>query len=216
MNISTTARRVAVAGALATVAVTASATLGTTVATATTPEDAGIAALQDQIGDAPDADAALRALADAARVPAQGHYATFAWPSPTTGCGLDGPVTITGASGIGGAVGSDVAPGQVRFSAAPRHVGVPTESGLQVAWLNVNTGANGVIAMDEMTEFGSPALAKTVDTGPGYVVAAMWGTIGFADATCALTPTVGLFLSDPPPPPPVEAAPPPPVEAAPA
>ncbi|HEY5855943.1 MAG TPA: hypothetical protein VIW24_18340 [Aldersonia sp.] len=206
MSISTIARRAAVAGALATAALTSTATLCTAAATATTPEIAGIASLQDQIGDAPDARAALQALADAARVSAQGNYATFAWPSPTTGCGLEGPLTITGASGIGGAVGSHVLPGQVRFSAAPRYVGIPTESGLQVGWLNVNTGANGVVAMDEMTEFGSPALAKTVDTGPGYVLAAMWGTIGFADATCSLTPTVGLFLSDAPPPPP----PPPP------
>ena len=86
------AHRVAVAGALATVAVTAIAMLDTAAATATTPEDAGIAALQDQIGYALDARAARHALADVARIPAQGNYATFAWPfSPITGCGLDGP-----------------------------------------------------------------------------------------------------------------------------
>jgi hypothetical protein len=76
-----------------------------------------------------------------------------------------------------------------------------------VAWLNVNTGASGVAPLDGNSEYNLPTLAKVIDSGPGHVVAALWGSVTYPNATCFVAPTVGLFDVDPAVAPPAAAAP---------
>ncbi|SLJ27055.1 Uncharacterised protein [Mycobacteroides abscessus subsp. abscessus] len=88
-----------------------------------------------------------------------------------------------------------------------------------VAWVNVNNGRSGIDALDDRTEYGLPSLSKTVASGPGTVIASMWGVIGYPGAHCVMTPTVGTFTvpDAPAPPAPAEPAPlPAPAPAAPA
>jgi hypothetical protein len=194
------ARRITAAvtfGAAATLAFGAAAPMAAAgPASAALPADAGIAQLKAAAGDSVEARVAVGTVASAMRTKVAGTYAQFAYPAPTVGCG---PLTFTAASGAGGAVGAEVGAGQIRFQASPAYTGVPKASGLSVAWLNVNTGANGIMPVDGMTDYQLPSLAKVVDTGPGNVVAAIWGTVAYPDATCHVAPTVGLFT--------VEAAP---------
>lgn len=80
----------------------------------------------------------------------------------------------------------------MRFQATPNMWGYPTSSGLTVAWLNTGNGRSGVATLDERTDTGTPSLTKTVDSGPGTIVASMWGTIGYPGATCVMAPTIGV------------------------
>ncbi len=126
------------------------------------------------------------------------QFTPFTYAAPTFGCGSNGPITtiIAAASfeGPGPRTETSLTPGDIRFSASPRHTGVPLASGLSVAWVNVNNGQSGIIALDDQTEFNLPSLSKTVHSGAGTVVASMWGTIDYAGARCVMTPTVGTFV----------------------
>ncbi|MEV0548641.1 hypothetical protein [Nocardia salmonicida] len=126
------------------------------------------------------------------------QFTPFTYAAPTFGCGSNGPITtiIAAASfeGPGPRTETSLAPGDIRFSASPRHSGVPLASGLSVAWVNVNTGQSGIVGLDDQTEFKLPSLSKTVHSGAGTVVASMWGTIDYAGARCVMTPTVGTFV----------------------
>lgn len=126
------------------------------------------------------------------------QFTPFSYAAPTFGCGSNGPITtiIAAASFEGPGPRTDVAmaPGDIRFSASPRHTGVPLASGLSVAWVNVNNGQSGIVGLDDQTEFNLPSLSKTVTSGAGTVVASMWGTIDYAGARCVMTPTVGTFV----------------------
>lgn len=75
--------------------------------------------------------------------------------------------------------------------------------------MNVNTGASGITPLNDLTEYHQPSLSKTVISGPGTVIASMWGIIDYPFAHCVMTPTVGLFVV-PDKPVGVPAAPPPP------
>lgn len=125
-------------------------------------------------------------------------FQPFLYAAPTFGCGPNGIITTiiaaaTTDSPAGGGLG--VRPGTMRFSATPQHSGLPLNSGLVVAWVNLNTGASGIDALDDRTaEFNIPTLSKTVNAGPGTVLASMWGVIGYAGANCVMTPTVGTFV----------------------
>jgi hypothetical protein len=72
--------------------------------------------------------------------------------------------------------------------------------------VNINTGASGLDTLDDKTELGFPTLSKTVASGPGTVLASMWGMIDYPFAHCIMTPTVGMFavpdrpVQSPPPP----------------
>lgn len=159
----------------------------------------GLAALHATADDALQTRLALAAIETGARTKAAGTYAQFAYAAPTFGCN---GITLTAASGAGGAPGSTTAPGQLRFQAAPAYTGFATASGLKVAWLNVNTGASGVVLLDDQTEYNLPTLAKVVESGPGNVVATLWGRVTYPNATCFVAPTVGLFNVENPTPPP--------------
>ncbi|MGW5922853.1 hypothetical protein ACWFPY_28020 [Nocardia fluminea] len=126
------------------------------------------------------------------------QFTPFTYAAPTFGCGSNGPITtiIAAASfeGPGPRTELSLTPGDIRFSASPRHSGVPLASGLSVAWVNVNNGQSGIVGLDDQTEFKLPSLSKTVHSGAGTIVASMWGTIDYAGARCVMTPTVGTFV----------------------
>ncbi|MBF6228997.1 hypothetical protein [Nocardia abscessus] len=184
-----------------------------------TPVDAGLAHLTHVAGADPSTQegvAALRqyaALVDAANLrDVSSVFTPFSYAAPTFGCGSNGPITtiIAAATTDGSGTGRDlnVAPGELRFSATPSHSGAPLASGLVVAWVNVNTGASGIDPLDDVTEYRLPSLSKTVRSGPGTVIASMWGIIDYPFAHCVMTPTVGLFtVPDYPAPPPAAPAP---------
>jgi hypothetical protein len=202
LSVTTATRRAAAAAVLtAAAALTVAAPASATPTGNALPAQAreGLADLRAAAGDALQSRLAVAAVEIGARTKVAGTYAQFAYAAPTFGCN---GVTLTGASGAGGAVGTPTAPGQLRFQAAPAYTGFATASGLNVAWLNVNTGASGVVALDDQTEYNLPALAKAVDSGPGNVVAALWGSVTYPSATCFVAPTVGLFTVESPTPPP--------------
>ncbi|MFX0575651.1 hypothetical protein [Nocardia nepalensis] len=209
------------AAALTSLGIGAVLTLTGTAAAEPSPVDAGLEQLTTAAGPDPAAQAGVGALnqftklvdiAELRNVSAA--FTPFAYAAPTFGCGSIGPVTtiIAAASTDGanpnGAV--DPLPGTLRFSATPAHSGSPLSSGLVVAWLNVNTGASGLSTLDDRTEYGLPTLSKTVASGPGTVIASMWGMIDYPFAHCVMTPTVGMFFV---PDRPVVAPPPPAPEA---
>ncbi|ONM50705.1 hypothetical protein [Nocardia donostiensis] len=147
---------------------------------------AGVTALRD-----------YAALVDIAELRAtNGVFTPFAYPALTFGCGGNGLITTIFAAGTANGPSSNIsyeAPGTLTFHATPSHPGAPLSSGLVVAWLNINNGRSGISALDDMTEYHMPSLSKTVDSGPGTVIASMWGTINYPGAMCVMTPTVGLF-----------------------
>ncbi|WP_227996425.1 hypothetical protein [Nocardia australiensis] len=170
----------------------------------TGPVAAGLAGLTDTAGSDPTAQAgvaALRQYSDLVNTPELRHKAgtfiPFAYAAPTFGCGSNGPITtIIAAATTNGPTrdeGANPDPGTLRFSASPAHSGAPLASGLTVAWININTGASGFDQLDDRTEVGLPTLSKTVKSGPGLVLASMWGIIDYPFAHCVMTPTVGTF-----------------------
>ncbi|MEW1736121.1 hypothetical protein AB0346_09235 [Nocardia beijingensis] len=183
------------------------------------PVDTGLAHLADIAGTDPSAQEGVAALTRYAGLIGAAHlrevssvFTPFSYAAPTFGCGSNGPITtiIAAATTDGTGTGRDlnVAPGELRFSATPSHSGAPLASGLVVAWVNVNTGASGIDPLDDLTEYRMPTLSKTVRSGPGTVLASMWGIIDYPFAHCVMTPTVGLFtVPDNPPPPPSAPAP---------
>ncbi|WP_405161141.1 hypothetical protein OG203_32935 [Nocardia sp. NBC_01499] len=169
------------------------------------PLDTGLAHLTETAGADPTVQAGVGALTDytkLADVAGLRHvtsaFTPFAYAAPTFGCGSIGPITTIIAAATTDGVGENqdlnVAPGTLRFSAAPAHTGTPLASGLVVAWVNINNGASGIDSLDDMTEYGLPSLSKTVNSGPGTVIASMWGIIDYPFAHCLMTPTVGTFM----------------------
>ncbi|MEV6069493.1 hypothetical protein AB0L82_23350 [Nocardia sp. NPDC052001] len=204
MNGSTLPRRAAAVAAIA-----ATAVLGAT-STATaepkvpgdTPVGIAVAQLTQAAGTDQDALNAVASTAKTAQLVAAAGlknigFTPFGYQAPTLGCGFNLPFTMTAASAVSGQPGPDNGlsgpPGTLRFQAAPATVGMPLASGLNVAWLNVGNGRSGITPLDEQTEYNLPALAKTVDTGPGTVVASLWGSIDYPGSRCLVLPTVGLF-----------------------
>jgi hypothetical protein len=184
---------------------------------ALSPVDTGLAELADTAGTDPTAQAGvatLRQYADLVNVSDLRHVASafipFAYAAPTFGCGSNGPITTIIAAAVTDGPfpneGENPEPGTLRFSATPAHSGSPLASGLVVAWVNLNTGASGLDPLDDRTEIGLPTLSKTVNSGPGTVLASMWGVIDYPFAHCVMTPTVGIFAV-PNAPAPVPAAP---------
>ncbi|MGQ4600423.1 hypothetical protein [Nocardia sp. R6R-6] len=184
-----------------------------------TPVDTGLAQLAETAGSDPTTQEGVAALTRYATLvnaanlrDVSSAFTPFAYAAPTFGCGSNGPITTIIAAattdGSGSARDLNVPPGALRFSATPAHSGAPLASGLVVAWVNVNTGASGLAPLDDLTEYRLPSLSKTVDSGPGTVLASMWGIIDYPFAHCVMTPTVGVFtVPDRPAPAPVPAVP---------
>ncbi len=191
------------AAAVTSLGIGAVALTGTAVAEPS-PVDTGLEQLTTEAGPDSAAQAGVGALnqftkmVDIAELrTVSAAFTPFAYAAPTFGCGSVGPVTtiIAAAStdGTNPNGAADPLPGTLRFSATPAHSGAPLSSGLVVAWLNVNTGASGLTTLDDRTEYGMPTLSKTVSSGPGTVLASMWGMIDYPFAHCVMTPTVGMF-----------------------
>ncbi|MFD3746118.1 hypothetical protein [Nocardia sp. NPDC058633] len=170
-----------------------------------TPTDDAISHLNHLAGEDATAKAGVGAIASYTRIVGADtlrdistQFTPFTYAAPTFGCGSNGPITtiIAAASfeGPGPRTEASLTPGDIRFSASPRHTGVPLASGLSVAWVNVNNGQSGIVGLDDQTEFNLPSLSKTVHSGAGTVVASMWGTIDYPGARCVMTPTVGTFV----------------------
>ncbi|MFD0363865.1 hypothetical protein ACFQZZ_20640 [Nocardia sp. GCM10030253] len=171
---------------------------------APSPVDIGLAELTDTAGTDTAAQAGVASLQQYTELvdvselrDIAGTFIPFAYAAPTFGCGSNGPITtiIAAATTIGPPLdeGVNSNPGTLRFSATPAHSGSPLASGLTVAWVNINTGASGIDMLDDKTEMGLPTLSKTVASGPGTVLASMWGIIDYPFAHCVMTPTVGIF-----------------------
>ncbi|TQF65600.1 hypothetical protein FK531_21115 [Rhodococcus spelaei] len=200
MNATTLARRTAAA-----VAIGAVACLTFTGTAAADPLSDGIAHLREVAGANKSEKAAVNLLSRsplvvkpiADGVDVATGFGTFAYASPTIGCGPNLPITLTAASTSSGPAVA-LADGELRFQASPRYSGVAVGSGLTAVWLNTTTGASGIAPIDGVTEFGTPSLSKVVATGPGQVAATLFGTVNYPDATCIVLPTVGLFTVQPP------------------
>ncbi|MRH91110.1 hypothetical protein GFY24_27340 [Nocardia sp. SYP-A9097] len=195
-------RRAAAVAAIATTAVLGAIGTATAAPKIDTPVDAAIAYLTETAGTDQNALAAVTTTGKTAELVAAAGlknigFTPFGYQAPTLGCGFNLPFTMTAASAVSGQAGPDTGlagpPGTLRFQAAPATVGMPLASGLSVAWLNVGNGRSGITPLDEMTEYNLPSLAKTVDTGPGTVVASLWGSIDYPGSRCLVLPTVGLF-----------------------
>ncbi|MFJ1457742.1 hypothetical protein [Nocardia sp. N2S4-5] len=201
MNGKTFARLAAVAAACGMSVATG---LGSVAAEpAASPIDAAVEQLGAVVGPDPAAQAGVGALANSAQLIAAakldhiaGGFTPFWYQAPTFGCGTNFPISLTAVAGAAGVPGPDRGiAGEyatVRFQATPNMWGYPTASGLTVAWLNTGNGRSGVATLDERTDTGTPSLTKTVDSGPGTIVAGMWGTIGYPGATCVMAPTIGV------------------------
>lgn len=193
------------AAAVTAASIGALALLATTAGATPTPLDEGITRLSEIAGEDTAAQAGVRALDSFTEIVGSdrlrdisAQFIPFTYAAPTFGCGSNGPITTIIAAatfeGPGPRTETSMAPGDIRFSASPRHTGFALASGLSVAWVNVNTGQSGIVPLDDQTEFQLPSLAKTVHSGAGTVIASMWGTIDYPGARCVMTPTVGTFV----------------------
>ncbi|GAB2647689.1 hypothetical protein ABI214_01890 [Prescottella soli] len=123
----------------------------------------------------------------------------FLFPAPTFGCGVAGnPMTVTVASAQAGPnfpLPPWIERGKLRFQAVPAHLDIPKESDLQVAWFNTTTLKGGVVPLDDSLA-NVPTLSKTVDTGEGNVLAALFGQVKYqSGTTCTALGTVGQFTA---------------------
>ncbi len=189
-------------------AVAACAAIGTatglgTATAAPSATDTAIDHLTTAVGSDTAARKAVRTLAESAHLLTAakldhiaGAFQPFWFSSPTFGC-PGNPVTMTVASGVAGSNGANNGLhggyGTLRFQATPATPGYAIGSGLSVAWLNTGNGRSGVSPLDDMTQYHLPGLSKTVATGPGTVVAVLWGGMSYPGGTCVITPTVGAF-----------------------
>ncbi|GAB2725721.1 hypothetical protein [Nocardia thraciensis] len=202
MNGKTFARLAAVAAACG---LSAAATFGNAAAEPpASPIDTALERLTAEAGADTAARAGVDSLAKTAHLISAaklddiaGGFTPFWYQAPTFGCGTNFPVSLTAVAGAAGVPGPDrgIAGeyGTVRFQATPNMSGYPVASGLTVSWLNTGNGRSGTAPLDERTDFGTPSLTKTVDSGPGTIIASMWGTIGYPGATCVMAPTVGVI-----------------------
>lgn len=121
----------------------------------------------------------------------------FMYPAPTLGCGVgESPVTVTVASAQAGPnfpIPPFVERAQLRFQALPAHVDLPKRSGLSVVWFNTDTLKGGIEPLNDVL-LGMPTMSKTVATGAGTVLAALYGDVTYQSGkTCFALPTVGSF-----------------------
>ncbi|QBJ94596.1 hypothetical protein ERC79_00380 [Rhodococcus sp. ABRD24] len=123
----------------------------------------------------------------------------FMFPAPTFGCGVAGnPMTVTVANAQAGPnfpIPPWIERGNLRFQAIPAHVDIPKQSDLRVAWFNTTTMKGGLAPLDDNL-LNVPTLSKTVTTGEGTVIAAMFGQVRYeSGTTCTALGTVGQFTA---------------------
>ncbi|MGW4356657.1 hypothetical protein ACWELJ_31700 [Nocardia sp. NPDC004582] len=199
MNGSTLFPRAAAIAAMTTVAALG---VGTAAAdwTETTPQMA-IDQLTQAVGDNVAGKTAVADIAKTAQLIAAAkmenvQFTPFSYLAPTLGCGFNMPFSLTSATAVTGVAGPaatvSLPAGTVSFQVMAQQNGFPLSSGLTVAWLNLNNGRSGITALDDHTEYSLPTLSKNVETGPGTVIASLWGTIDYPNARCVVLPTVGL------------------------
>ncbi|NLG54812.1 MAG: hypothetical protein GX542_04060 [Rhodococcus sp.] len=158
-----------------------------------TPEPAQVGDLREQSAHDQAAADAVDALAMSSMFGTiAGELTPFFYSAPTVGCGTVAPVTMTMASAVTGP-SPDLDSNEVSFQALSAYPGVVSASGLSVAWINTSTGLSGITPLDGTTDGGYPTLSKIVETGSGTVLAAIYGSVGYIDATCHVLPTVGMF-----------------------
>jgi hypothetical protein len=123
----------------------------------------------------------------------------FMYPAPTAGCSIDGGskmgVTLGVAmTGPNYPLPPHIERGHVLFKSVPGFVADPNKSDIQVAWINLSNGKNGIAKLDGDVA-GVPMIAKDVETGEGHIMAAMFGSIKTTGGkSCQiLVPTVGQF-----------------------
>lgn len=117
----------------------------------------------------------------------------FGPPALTIGCANQGSLmSLTGATGQSGPEQDPpIGPGEIRFSTFPAAPPIPAAGQVTVAWINLDTGATGVAAL----EGTYPYYAKTVYTGHGNIRATVFGTIDlFSLPLCQNNPTFGNFI----------------------
>ena len=123
---------------------------------------------------------------------------TFMYPAPTSGCSIgNSAMGITLGVAMAGPnwpLPPNIERGHVLFKAVPGFSADPTKSNIQVAWINLTNGHNGIAKLDGNIA-GIPMIAKDVTTGEGQILAAMFGSIKTTDGkTCQIMiPTVGKF-----------------------
>ena len=167
------------------------------------PMDTAIDHLDAAAGTNAAAKAAVTKLTETARLLTAskldhiaGAFQPFFFSAPTFGC-PGNPVSLTIASGEAGgngvSNGLNGGYGTVRYQATPSAAGYPIGSGLNVAWLNTGNGRSGITPLNDLTQYKLPSLSKTVATGPGTVISAMWGTVNYPGGTCVMMPTVGAI-----------------------
>lgn len=156
----------------------------------------------------------------------------FLYPTGAPFCTADGDLPLGIAPAVAGAIPGPwpatlpvdiVDPGQTLFAFVP--VGLDDDadaSGMQLAWLNVDTFDGGLVPMGTLDEVATAAIPDTVppvmrpmvdaaisrfisdtvpyggvrvapvDTGAGTVLAATFGTVRNGETSCFFLPTIGI------------------------
>ncbi|MFC4604497.1 hypothetical protein [Rhodococcus kronopolitis] len=116
----------------------------------------------------------------------------FGPPALTIGCPNQGSLmSLTGGTGQSGPE-PGIAPGWIRFASFPAAPPIPAAGQVTVAWINTDTGQTGIANL----EGAYPYLAKTVYTGPGNVMATLFGSINLGSMPlCQANPTFGNFVA---------------------
>ncbi|WP_068161053.1 hypothetical protein [Rhodococcus phenolicus] len=159
--------------------------------------------------DSPDTAAAVDALLDAAKNPAgiiedllyppRNTPQPFMEPAPTFGLGCGGGITpyamTTGWAQPGPNVNPDVAIGQLKIFVSPTIPVQPARADLKFVWLNMDNFRGGIETLDD-TIGGVPQLSKTVNTGTGPVLSALFGSVEYVNGTfCQVVYTMGGFFA---------------------
>ncbi|MGW0044715.1 hypothetical protein [Rhodococcus sp. NPDC003348] len=115
----------------------------------------------------------------------------FGPPALTIGCANQGSLmSLTGATGQSGPE-PGINPGEIRFQSFPAAPPIPAAGQVTVAWVNYDTGQNGIANL----EGTYPYYSKTVYTGHGRVMATVFGTIDLGSLPlCQTNPTFGNFI----------------------
>ncbi|KOS53517.1 MULTISPECIES: hypothetical protein [Rhodococcus] len=155
--------------------------------------------------ESPEALRAVESLLDAARTPAlfepppRNTPQPFMQPAPTFGLGCGGGFTpyamTTGWAQPGPNAVPPVQIGQLKIFVSPTIPTLPARADLKFVWLNMENFRGGVDTLDD-TVGGVPQLSKTLDTGTGPVLSALFGSVQYVDGTfCQVVYTMGAFFA---------------------
>jgi len=109
----------------------------------------------------------------------------FGGPAWTIGCPNQGSLMS-----VTGMTGETIAPGVIRFNSFPGAFPMPAAGQVTVAWVNNSNGRAGLAELVGVY----PNLSAVVDTGPGEVLATVFGSVSLASGPlCNSTPATGGF-----------------------